>query len=258
MAELKSHPAADAFPLMVGEEFDALCADIQEHGQREPIVLYDGQIIDGRNRNRACLRLGIEPKFREWETGMSPEAFVVSANIMRRHLTPSQRAMLVARLVNVEVGFNNAKNIELVNTNSIMNTGKAAEIGGVHPSQVSTARRILKHGNPEQIADADSGKRGVKAVADQISAGRTDKDEQKRRVAGDKQRKETRAKMTLYWRQLKDGMEALGTLPDIETVVNSVPASQREFVDKRLIATTEWLAEFQEKWNARSERNSNA
>ncbi len=55
--DLQSHPIADAFPLIGGTEFDALVADIKANGVHEPIVLYEGKILDGRNRYRASLLL---------------------------------------------------------------------------------------------------------------------------------------------------------------------------------------------------------
>lgn len=94
------HPASNLFPLMTGADFDALTADIAEHGQREPIWLHpDGSILDGRNRWRACEVLGVAPFVCTWdgEPG-EEEAFVVSLNLHRRHLDKEQRKELHERL----------------------------------------------------------------------------------------------------------------------------------------------------------------
>lgn len=89
------HEVANIFPLLQGEEFEELKADIAANGLREPIWLHsDGRIIDGRNRHRACIETGTPPKFRTWDGSGSLVAFVVSMNLKRRHLTSSQRAMV--------------------------------------------------------------------------------------------------------------------------------------------------------------------
>src|SRR5262249_53020714 len=112
-ADLKFHPIADIFPLMEGAEFDALVADIKANGLLLPIELYDGMILDGRNRYRAVRELGWHPdQILEWHTlttGPSggdtdlrvddPFAYVISKNIRRRHLTAEQKRDLIAKLL---------------------------------------------------------------------------------------------------------------------------------------------------------------
>jgi ParB-like chromosome segregation protein Spo0J len=94
------HPLANLFPLMEGEEFDALVADIKANGLHYPIVLYDGKILDGRNRYRACLAAGFEPAVRNGDNWIGdPASFVISRNIRRRHLTAEQKRDLIARLL---------------------------------------------------------------------------------------------------------------------------------------------------------------
>ena len=87
------HPIANVFPLIEGDDFDRLVDDIRNNGLLESIWLYENKILDGRNRYNACLASETRPKFREYR-GDNPLAFVVSLNLERRHLTPSQRACL--------------------------------------------------------------------------------------------------------------------------------------------------------------------
>jgi hypothetical protein len=104
---LKFHPFADIFPLMEGEEFDALVEDIKRYGQYEPITVYQGKVLDGRNRYNAA-RIAMKPDagvrlddsllFDEFDgDDDDARAFVISKNLCRRHLTAEQRrAALVA------------------------------------------------------------------------------------------------------------------------------------------------------------------
>lgn len=96
---LPAHPYAELFPALEGEKFEALKEDIRANGQHEPILVSGGQLVEGRNRERACRELGIPLKTREWEGDEGDLLdFVVSANLHRRHLTSSQRAAVAVLL----------------------------------------------------------------------------------------------------------------------------------------------------------------
>jgi ParB-like chromosome segregation protein Spo0J len=94
----KVHPYADLFPMMTDEELEALVADIQENGLQQPILRYQGLILDGRNRLLACEKANVEPAFIDHE-GDDASAFarVISLNVQRRDLTAGQRAIVAAR-----------------------------------------------------------------------------------------------------------------------------------------------------------------
>lgn len=90
------HRYANIFPLMEGEAFERLAADILDNGLIEPVVLYDGAILDGRNRYRACQHVGVPARFVEYD-GDNPLGFVISKNRHRRHLTSSQLAAIAVQ-----------------------------------------------------------------------------------------------------------------------------------------------------------------
>lgn len=96
------HPLCELFPRMDGADFEALKADIRANGLHQPIVFYEGQILDGGNRYRACVELDITPAAIEY-AGTDPLGFVFSANARRRHLTPGQYAAIVASAQNWEL-----------------------------------------------------------------------------------------------------------------------------------------------------------
>ena len=81
---LESHPLANIFPLLDGKSYDEFCRDIETKGVLEPIWLYEGRILDGRNCYRACCDLGWECPSCEYD-GTDPVGFVLSMNLQRRH-----------------------------------------------------------------------------------------------------------------------------------------------------------------------------
>jgi hypothetical protein len=92
------HPLAETFPLLDDAELDTLATDIREHGLIEPIIIHEDMILDGRNRYCACQKVGVDPAYRPF-MGDDPFAFVVSANLHRRHLTIEQKRDLAAKVL---------------------------------------------------------------------------------------------------------------------------------------------------------------
>jgi N6-adenosine-specific RNA methylase IME4 len=161
---LAFHPLADLFPLLEGEEFADFAADVKT-GLHEEIVLHQGKILDGRNRYRACLKARVEPRFREFDpkTEGDPLAFVISANLKRRHLNESQRAWVAAQLVNAKHGgdrrSDQAADLPLVSQE------KAAKLMSVSERSVRSAVAVRDKGTPPLKRAVEQGKIKVDAAA---------------------------------------------------------------------------------------------
>lgn len=176
MADYSIHPAAEIFPPMSDDEFQRLVADIRDHGQRDPIVVHQSAVIDGRNRFLACQRLGIEPKSVEWDGVGTIEAFVVSKNLHRRHLNESQRAMIAARLATLRQGrpVDSKGDFEKGTIGPFSPSApviaEAAKLLNVSGGSVKRARVVLEKGTKEEIKSVEEGVAAVSSVAKTIKA----------------------------------------------------------------------------------------
>jgi len=165
-ADLQPHPLADLFPMMDEEAFTDFARDIEANGQREPIVLFENKILDGRNRFKACQRLGIVPRFREYHAG-DPLGFVISLNLKRRHLTESQRAMVAGKLANIGKGqFVGNQHVASANLPTPpVSQPDAAKLLNVSERSVRTAKAVQKTGTPELVNAVEQGAVSVSAAA---------------------------------------------------------------------------------------------
>ena len=162
---LEPHPFADIFPLLEGEAFNALVQDIEARGQQEPIWTFEGKILDGRNRYRACQILGRDPVVQEF-TGNDAVGFVLSANLHRRHLTEAQRAMVGANLSNLVVGANqHTKELGL-------SAKSAADLLKVSTASIERAKVILKSGDTDLIKSVTAGETSVAAGVEAAKKGK--------------------------------------------------------------------------------------
>lgn len=169
---------------MQGEAFAALVADIKAHGMREPIVRMNGddgewEILDGRNRLRACQAAGIKPDFIAYE-GDDPLGYVVSCNLARRHLGQSQRALVAAELANMRQG----ERMDLQPSANLQKVSQkeAAKMAGVSPRLVASAVKVLKKAEPTVLKLVEAGKVSIDAAEKEIDAER-DRKKRAREIA---------------------------------------------------------------------------
>jgi N6-adenosine-specific RNA methylase IME4 len=93
--EWEFHPLANLYPLSDQQTLENLAADIKANGLHFAVTVYEGKILDGRNRAKACAIAGVKPHFEEFKGNYSEAfEFVRAANIQRRDLTASQRAAI--------------------------------------------------------------------------------------------------------------------------------------------------------------------
>jgi len=156
------HEVANIFPEMGAIEFDALCADIAANGLRESPWVYQGAVIDGRHRMRACEKLGIPCPVRVY-SGEDPVGFVVSLNLHRRHLDSTQRAMVAATLATMRHGGDRVS--EQAANLPLATQAHAAELLNVSERSVRAAVKVRADGADELIRAAESGRVSVSTAA---------------------------------------------------------------------------------------------
>ena len=205
--EYEFHEYANLFPMMGEKELHELSNDIKTRGLIEPVILYEGKILDGRNRYRACIDAQVKPKIKEFEdkTGAGPLMFVLSKNLHRRHLTESQRAMVGAKLATLQHGQKKADAQICASSQS-----EAAEQCKVSRRSIQTAREVLDHGTEELIDAVEQGEVSVSAAAEVSQLSEEDQTrivnagaEEVRRVAAEIRQKKSSEMSRIYERATK-------------------------------------------------------
>lgn len=163
--DLKYHELSTIFPLINGDDLALMAKDIEINGQREPIVLFEGKILDGRNRYRVCRDLEIEPKTVTYE-GDDPLGLVLSLNMHRRQLTVAQRAIVAAELVRRkrELENNREADSEAEASTVLPGVDDTAKALGISPRSVSAALRVFKDGAEELFEAVKRGEIRVSAA----------------------------------------------------------------------------------------------
>lgn len=161
MKPLELHPLALIFPEMRADKYAKLKASIKKLGLIDPVTLFEGKVLDGRHRNRACSELGIAVRTEEFE-GDDPLEFILAKNDVRRHLDESQRALVAARLATMKQG--ERTDLQPNRKTDKVSRSTAAAMLNVDEDTVSQARKVLETGEPSLVAAVERGEIAVNAA----------------------------------------------------------------------------------------------
>ena len=190
IAKLETHPFAEVFPEMKTADFESLKNSIQNNGCREDIVLFEGKILDGRHRQRACIQLGIVPNYADFEEFDGGDAlqYVLDLNLERRHLSVGQRSAVAAKIANLKQGgdrgnqYQPAKSAKVqictlppeeeeeeIDDPAPVKVEEAAEKVGVSKRSVESFREVEKK-DPELAKEVASGQKTINKARGIIKA----------------------------------------------------------------------------------------
>lgn len=195
----EQHPLSAAFPPMAEDARLALRDSIEDIGVQNPVVLFEGMIIDGWHRYCVARELGASCEVVELPADADPRAFALAQNRARRHLTASQVAIVVAAVYDwapahrpaasappqvmtrspalaIESKWSPGDHLPAttdaeagnapVGTDSPKSASELAEIAGVGVSTIKRAKAVIRDGTPEVQAAVQSGEVSVKRAAE--------------------------------------------------------------------------------------------
>jgi phage N-6-adenine-methyltransferase len=179
---IEAHPIADIFPSMSPEDYIRLSESIRRDGLLEPIWLYEGAVLDGRHRYKACQEFGVEPRFETFE-GSDDDAmtFSIAVNLNRRHMTTEQKAALAVSIKAYESERARARhqeragrspvnggNISTISEDTGKARDKAGEAVGVSGRSVDDAEKVAAQA-PDVFERMKQGQYGNLATAKKVA-----------------------------------------------------------------------------------------
>ena len=195
------------------------------------MVLFEGRLLDGRNRCRACAELGVPVQAVEL-TGSAADAltYVFSANQYHRDMTPSQRAAVAALLLpHIAEGVNQKRIEKLRETLRQKQTGEClmnssnTQDAAAEPVSAHTIAAHMMRVSRAYVVSACRVLRDAPELFEQVRSGAVSLPEALRRLDGvidDATAKETRATRTRFNRFLRHPDEHPGFLGRVNALMD--------------------------------------
>ena len=223
------HPAAELFPMMTTDEYQGLKTDIIENGQLQPIIIWQGKVLDGRNRLLACRELGLQPYVETIRDNEDPCKYVISHNLHRWHLTTSQRADVAAKLATLK----NGQRKDSATSNEVAQQD-AAKLLNVSVASVQRAKQVHSKGSDEVKQAVEQGQLPVSTAAKLVKEVPDKKEQNKILAQGPKAIKQAVAptEEEVVWTDVEDD-----DLPESKPPKSSNPEGRTYYAE---VATEAW------------------
>lgn len=154
------HPISASWPDMAEEDFIALKDSINVSGLREPIVLFEGMILDGWHRYSACLEIGAPAEFEDF-SDTDPVQYVLDKHT-RRPLTLTQRMTAIALMHSWKPRGKPSKSA----LNADLTSAQLAKAAGGSVRTAEQVKEAITKGSSALVEGMKSGKTSaVKAAA---------------------------------------------------------------------------------------------
>ncbi len=208
------HPLCLLFPPASEEDYQTLKKSIQEFGfdRGNPITTYQGHILDGGNRARACDELGVPPVYDPF-CGKDLIGFVFSKNFARRHLNAAQRAMIAAQFSKLTDGDHKILGISATNQ-------RLASKFNVSRQSLHVARGIL--GISEELGNEV--KNGTVSLKAAEGLSKLPEEELKAALSGD------RAKLKVIVKEKRKKKSEVVFTPDPNYVAPTEPTEREKLI----------------------------
>ena len=151
------HELSARWPDMSREDFDNLEASIKDNGLREPITIFEGEVLDGWHRYQACESVGIDGATVEFAGSYEDARVLIQTRHTRRNLPPGQFAACVLGMYESRTG-SGGQNAQKANcTGAVRSTKDLAELAGVSERTIAKVKAAVAI-DPEALEKIRTGK----------------------------------------------------------------------------------------------------
>jgi len=170
-------------PPLSTEEYDQLEANLKAEGCRDPLVTWDGTIIDGHNRFEICTRngIGFEKIIKQFSDRSEVIEWIIRNQFGRRKLSDYSRSVLALRLKDTLAARAKENQVErkgaqsgnfdkVVKVEPINTRAEIAKAAGVSEGQIAKVEAIEKDGSEEIKDQLSKGKISINKAHKQVAA----------------------------------------------------------------------------------------